>query len=103
MPFIIDEDILFQCLPGQELGAFPGCVQPLALQGREYQVVFTAGVQAVTRGPRVSHSKEKPSSAPVLTLWLPEKECQREDLTCDLCAYPLASLRLTMPLIHWAS
>lgn len=38
MPFIIDEDILFQCLPAQELGAFPGCVQPLALQRREYQV-----------------------------------------------------------------
>ena len=39
----------------------------------------------------MSHSKEKPSSAPVLTLWLPEKECQREDLTCDLCAFLLAS------------
>lgn len=39
----------------------------------------------------MSHSKEKPSSAPVLTLWLPEKERQREDLTCDLCAFPFAS------------
>lgn len=39
----------------------------------------------------MSHSKEKPSSAPVLTLWLPEKECQREDLTCDLGAFPFAS------------
>lgn len=31
--------------PGQELGAFPGCVQPLALQWCEYEVVFIAGVR----------------------------------------------------------
>ena len=52
MPFIIDEDILFQCLLAQDLGAFPGCVQPLALQRREDQVVFTAGVQHRGCNPR---------------------------------------------------
>lgn len=54
MPFIIDEDILFQCLPGQEPGAFPGGVQPLALQGRECEGVFIAGVQHTGCNPRAA-------------------------------------------------